>query len=184
MDSLNKRYQDMALSIQNARKNIHSTFKKRNLSKTARENYDKACAEFYRIYHLWHINDHLYPDQNKLKQGDPTAIQTALHYLEADLYYFNSGYHKEFITSGIKKLIAVKPNAFTKQQLKQLESILLNKVRAPYCREFRYYCRLARVLLPSPGLQEQLMQLSNCSDTGFHQRAQWMLNYMKDSPSL
>jgi hypothetical protein len=171
------RYQEMALQIENARKKIHATFANRGNSDRAYQVWLDACIEFNVTYHRLHTNDQLYPNEAQLKQGDVNAIQVAINYLSADLYYFSSGYNKELITSLLKRLVLAKKNIFSTKQLKQLELILLNKVISCYGREFRYYCRLAKAL-PIDTLYNSLTALVNFPEPHTSLRATWMLHYL------
>lgn len=150
---------------------------KREQNRLAHQAWCEACAEYHELYLRLHTSYQLYPNETQLKQKDPNAIQIALDYLSADLYYFSSGYNKELITTLLKQIALSDKNSFSARQFKQLEFILLNKVNSSHSREFRYYCRLAKVL-PIDSLPGQLITLTKSQDPQIRLRAKWMLKYL------
>ena len=170
-------YLNMAQDIEKARKKIDQYVLVRHLNSQSYQTWSESCSEFKNLLSKYHNNHQLYPDEIKLKQGDLASIQIAINYLAADPFYFSSGYKKELLTKLLKQLAATKNEIFSDKQLEQLNLILLQKVQSGYSREFRYYCRLARVF-SSPTLIEQLNNLSCSDDVTIRLQAYWMLDYL------
>lgn len=102
-----------------------------------------------------------------LKQHDPNAIELAITYLQANPYCFRSGYVKQTLARLLKKA------PLSKDQIKELQNILLARVHDTEQREFSEYCRLARILVDD-AFRAQLEQLAHASDKDIARRAQRM----------
>lgn len=74
----------------------------------------------------------------RLKNQDPWTITISIKYLKADIYCFRSGYIKITILKLLKNIV------FTKDQIKQLQDILITMIKKTTRQEYRDYCRLAR----------------------------------------
>lgn len=105
-----------------------------------------------------------------LRQNDRDAIAYAIIYLEADPYFFRSGYIKAKVAHMLKHV------PLTKQQTYQLQQILLASLNKKYRREFREYCRLARVVADELFINELQKLLNQSNAVYVKQRAQQMLD--------
>ncbi len=96
-------------------------------------------------------------------------METAIEFLEADPWFFRSGYIKAKLARFLKRV------PLSKQQIDRLEKVLLKIVDERNTQEFRDYCRLARIIA-TPALREALKE--RLSDENIHRRlrAKWMLS--------
>lgn len=108
--------------------------------------------------------DHLQPD-------DPNHLEVAFQFLEADPWFFRSGYVKADLLRQIGRVTL--PPAY----VKRLQHIVLAAVDAGDRREFRRYCRAAR-RIDNPSLREALAQRIEGANVNVRRRAQWMLDVM------
>ena len=106
-----------------------------------------------------------------LRSGDPTYVNYAIQYLEADLYYDGSGYYKQHIIQHIKWL------RFSDLQLSRLMRVIINVVDGHDRVEFRYFCRLA-VAVQTPELLSSITNRTSSSDPGIARRARYMIDYI------
>lgn len=110
-------------------------------TKTRRENPDlylKALADFKEAYNRLAFPGGLDHGLQRLKEYDPSAIESAIAYLMVDPYFFRSGYIKRDIAKIIKKA------PLTQEQIMLLQDCLFNAIQHPPRQEYREYCRLAR----------------------------------------
>ena len=107
-----------------------------------------------------------------LDKLDPRAIENAICFLEINPYFHRSGYIKEEILTKLKKI------KLTKDQSSRLRKVILNIVDNYYCREFRYYCKLAREIKTKEFIKD-LEKRMESSDKDKAKRAKWMFEYIE-----
>jgi hypothetical protein len=77
-------------------------------------------------------------DWLQLKQGNPDGLETAVAFLEADPWFFGSGYAKADLIRLINRIELTYPYR------KRLQRVVLATIEKHDRREFRSYCRLAK----------------------------------------
>jgi len=105
-----------------------------------------------------------------------SGIESAIAFLEADPWFFASGYMKADL---LKIITQVELND---AHVRRLQKVAINIVDKRDCREFRWYCRLARKV-QSPELKNKLQQRLNSEDANIRRRARWMLDWPGKSNS-
>lgn len=110
---------------------------------------------------------------DRLKSGDPDAIEPAITFLEADPWAFRSGYVKEVILESLLRA------ALTDEHAKRLRAVVLRAVDGRDRREFRRYCGLARRVVDDD-LRVALLERTGSSDRGQARRAQWVLDALRE----
>ena len=111
-----------------------------------------------------------------LKAGSPRAIDVATAFLQADAYFFRSGYLKAAIIRRLKKA------PLTGEQKRRLQGIVIERVKGPDRREFPAYCQLA-LAVRSPGLEEEVERMTADADPGVRRRARWMMLRFASAPA-
>jgi len=71
---------------------IHTTLQHRGENPAA---WEEACRRFHVEYDSLAFPGGLEKAFSQLKAGDPGMIEMVVQFLEADPYFFRSGYHKE-----------------------------------------------------------------------------------------
>lgn len=114
---------------------IDETYKHKKTDENA---WRQATQKFHALYDKLAFPGGLEKGLALLKEYDPSIIELAIIYLEADPYYFRSGYIKE-------KLAHILKNApLSDEQKQRLYSVLLASVHGYQDqRKFRAYCALA-----------------------------------------
>lgn len=107
-----------------------------------------------------------------LNQRDPAAIDGAIDFLEADPYFFRSGYIKEEILH----FLASMHGTFNAEQRARLQRIVLAAIDRPARREYRRYCRLASKIVDIDFI-EQLSDRLASPNAHIKRNALWMLAY-------
>lgn len=114
-------------------------------------------------------------DYERLKNGDARGVKMAIEFLEADPWFFRSGYIKANIARFLKRV------TLSSQQVRRLEKVLLKIVDDRNTQEFRNYCRLARVIA-TPALVEALRERLTNEKDHCRLRAMWMLFTIEQKP--
>ena len=105
-------------------------------------------------------------DVERLRSDDWSGLESAIGFLEADPFFFRSGYVKA------RLLKLVKRAPLTAAQARRLRQVVLAAIEGRDRREFRWFCRLA-VRLDEPELRRQIEAWTLSDDPGLRRRAGW-----------
>ncbi len=158
---------EQALAAERARALITETWRHRHESPAARALWLRAIASFRTAVELayppgfWELLE-------KLPSGDPGAIESAVLFLEADPWFFRSGYVKVAVIRKLKRL------GLSPEVQEKIRAVLVQVVKGRDRREFRAYCQLARSV-DSAALREELVPLADSSEAQVRRHARWML---------
>lgn len=146
---------------------IDETFLERQLSREHLLAWSEACKEFHRNF------DRLvYPGGaemlDRVRRQDPSAIDAALAFLQADPIHFRSGYLKENLW---RWLVHCSPNGAMRTRL---ERAALGYLDRPLKREFAAMCR-AMHRLGREGFWMSVSQALLSSDASRVRRAELLL---------
>jgi hypothetical protein len=108
-------------------------------------------------------------DAEQLRNRDPAGLPIAIEFLEADPWFFRTGYVKEKLIRYLLRFDVSERDAA------RLRNVVLAAVDQCYRREFREYCRLARKV-DAPELRQQLHERLTQGNADIRRRAQWMLD--------
>jgi len=96
-----QKIREASARLDSLHKRIEETSRTRNHGAEEREQWSRACAQFHLMY-----PDLFYPGGDAgldaLKLYEPSAIQVAIDFLDADPKHFRSGYTKEEIWHRIR----------------------------------------------------------------------------------
>jgi hypothetical protein len=108
-----------------------------------------------------------------LRDGrEPVELSPLIAFLEADPYFYGSGYMKEEVLRLLKRC------DLTPTQAERLRGVILHIVERPsWRREFRHYTRLARKV-DSPAFRATLQEFADNGSLRERVRAAWILNAM------
>lgn len=151
---------------------VHESYLTRGRSTAHREEWKQACEAFRSYTHpLFRL---LAPEVLAgLRAGDIGWRREALLFLEADPWFFRSGYMKE------KLLRALKRVAPSVEESGRIVDILLAVVDSRDRREFREYCRLA-AHAGTDSLRAGLAARLQSGDARLRRRAAIMLTYLSN----
>jgi hypothetical protein len=146
---------------------FHESVTHRDDSTKARDEWQRACEAFHKydhpVFRLW---DKDVLAEVKSRPGD--WRNAALLFLEADPWFFRSGYLKTKIVRALKQA-DLRP-----REIERVQSILINAVDRRDRREYVEYCRLAQKYGASV-LAAELEQRAGSSDVRLASRARQML---------
>jgi hypothetical protein len=170
-----------------------------------RASWDTCCDDLPAVG-AWHAaadsshaaNQAVYPpgfwdDFKRLHGGDSAVLETAIQFLEADPWFFRSGYIKEYL---IRFVIRCE---LSDEQAARLRDVVMHAIEERDRREFRRYCRLARRVttlefraeLEYLARRRYTLPISETlrrdkplvrHDARLRQRAQWALAYIDGRP--
>ncbi len=103
-----------------------------------------------------------------LRAKQPADTEPIITFLEADPYFFRSGYKKADCLQLLKRA------ELSPHDAERLRQVILTIVDRRDGREFAAYCRLAR-FLDSPGLRQALEDRQENPDPDIRRRARWVL---------
>jgi hypothetical protein len=103
-----------------------------------------------------------------LKRGDVRGLESVIRFLEADPWFFRSGYTKEELIRYIKR-VPLSPS-----DKARLQQVVLAVIQGGDRQEFRRYCSLAKEI-DTPDFRERVTSLLDSEDAGVRRRAQCVL---------
>lgn len=145
---------------------------KRDEGREAMDRWDEAARKFHEAARLLYSED-FEASLERLRAGDPIAVEPAITFLEADPWCFRSGYAKETILRFLPRATLMEG------QVARLRVVVLHAVDVGDRREFRGYSRLARHVVDDAFRTELLSRLRS-ADPGRARRALWVLEALDE----
>lgn len=130
-------FEHNAAELERLREQVNDAFERRNQGPSKMAVWKEAALAFHAAYDKLAFPGGLSKEFQLLQIGDPDAIEMAVRYLEANPWYFRSGYYKV----DLLKLLGKHP--LSDQQRSRLRTVILERVRGRPVREMRAYGRLA-----------------------------------------
>ncbi len=129
--------------------------------------WEQAAADFHQL--LTEYPPGFWRGLDALQAGDSSGLPELLAFLEADPWFFRSGYAKSRALKAITR-VPLPPEAVSR-----LQQIVLDAVDGRDRREFRWYCRLARRVI-DPEFVAALEARRAGDDPDVARRARWVLD--------
>ena len=158
--------------LQKLHQRVHEEFRRRSESSERMAAWTEAARCFHESYDRLAFPGGIAREFELLKAGDPTAIEMAVRFLEADPWYFRSGYHKANFLRLLRK------QALSDDQCARLRHVILKHVHGRPLREVRAYCRFAPKVT-NAAFEEAVMSLVQDSNRRVARAAQWILHCLK-----
>jgi hypothetical protein len=171
-----KAQRDFKIFIESASRKVHATPNRETLHQWGEFQKTPAYKYFLNAYLV--AVDAACPsgfddDFEKLhSHSDMKALETAVVFLEADPYFFRSGYIKE------KLLRYMRGYHLSPKYVARLQRVILNVVDSHYCREFCEYRKLAH-RIDNADLRLELQNRTSSEDRHVRSRAQWVLDWLE-----
>lgn len=134
-------------------------------------NLSEACREAHRLWYTAIENAYLpgfEEDVVRLRAGDLFGMEGAVSFLEADPFFYRTGYIKSKLIRYIKRPM------LTPDYVRRLQQVVLAVVDKRDDRDFRAFCTLAHKV-DAPELREQLARRLAHDDSNVRRRARWVL---------
>jgi hypothetical protein len=166
-------YKERAWQAEAARKELHvvSAWRRTAAGKPSDKELRERVTQFHDQWAAA-FPPEFWDDFERLRRGDAIAVDPAIEFLDADPWFFRSGYIKEELLDMLKRA------PLTRVQMDRLRTLILRIVRTRYGRELRQFCRLARRLDDLKFRTElQALAAFNPLDPEHHvaRRARWVL---------
>jgi len=165
--ALTKIFEGNAAELRALEAEVHRTYEKR-LEIAWRE----ACERFHARYDRLAFPGGLAKAMSLLAANDPNTIETAVRFLEADPWFFRSGYIKADILRQLRRA------PLNNDQRDRLRQAILTRIRGEDRREFRWWCRLAPYVT-DPEFERSITDLTLSSVELVSRHARWALEHLK-----
>lgn len=166
-----------AAEIDRLHAEIYRWLPERGKSDEGFQRWSEACGQFHTAYSKLAFPGGIARVYTDLAQGNAAAVEDAIRFLEADPYFFRSGYLK----ADLLRYLARVPLA--EQQEARIREVVLARVNGPTRREFRRYCRMAR-RLSTPELVARLRTVAESEPGTAARHARWVLQAIEHQGPL
>ncbi|TDR93943.1 hypothetical protein [Enterovirga rhinocerotis] len=168
-------YAERARAVEQARNAVNSAFQAMKAAGAARNDPTAVEALAWRAAaRQFHVCiERAYPPLfwdcvGAVRRGERSGLDEVIGFLEADPWFFRSGYVKADI------LVSLKRVALERGHERRLRAVLLAVVDGRDRREFRSYCHLAP-RLATPEFRRELAGRAASPDRAVARRGAWML---------
>jgi hypothetical protein len=163
-----------ALILDQLHKHIHESVRFRDRSKSDRDRWSAFCKEFHRLY-----DELFFPGGSTRWEAflsrDASETETAIAFLEADPWFFRSGYMKQQIWDHLKRA------SLTSKQERQLEAAAMAYLYRRVEREFWHMARYVR-MRGSSAFWDAVTSLAATSAGKLSVKAGWLLLARQNVP--
>lgn len=163
-----------AAELERLREQVDKRFRKRGESAESTAAWKEAARAFHLDYDRLAFPGGLSREFELLRLGDPTAIEMAIRYLEANPWYFRSGYYK----ADFLKMLGKHP--LSEEQRERMRKIILERIHGLPVREIRAYARFARKV-STPQFEAELTDIAENGDRHAARHAQWVLDCLRSA---
>lgn len=152
---------------------IHATFTHRSESRQRWQAWEDACLKFHNSYDSLAFPGRLGQAMSLLAKNDLTTLEAAVRFLEANPWFFRSGYLK------VEMIRHLRQAPLTPEQRIRLQQVIIARIEEMDTpREFRWYCRLAPYVSDST-FEQQVAHRAKSSASMVSKHAQWVLSQLK-----
>jgi hypothetical protein len=165
-------FESSAAELEKLNQRVLDLSRRRKQSPEATAAWREAAQTFHANYDRLAFPGGLAREFERLKKGDQEAIELAVQYLEANPWYFRSGYHKAEILKFLKRY------PLTQEQCARLRKVILDRVRERPVREMGAYGRLA-LRITNEQFEAELLAIKEKSTHHAARSASWILEYLR-----
>jgi hypothetical protein len=163
-----------AAELEKLRERVGEMFRERSKSPEHTVAWQEAARAFSKEYDKLAFPGGLSREFELLRGGDVTAIEMAIRFLEANPWYFRSGYYKV----DILKLLGKHP--LSDEQGARMRKVILERVRDRPVREMRAYARFAPKV-STPEFEAEMTDIAENSNRHAARHAQWVIDCLKSA---
>ena len=175
-----------ATKLRELHADVHSTYARRHEGKHSRKIRDRkgwtdwheACERCRNSYDDLAFPGGLERAMALLKKKDNCIIELSVQFLEADPWFYRSGYLKEDIIRVLRQV------PLSMDQRMRLQKVIVARIQSPNTpREFRWYCRLAPYVSDS-NFETYVATFAGQSDSIQSWHARWVVSQLRASGGL
>ena len=163
-----------ATKLEELRARVDEMFRERSKSPEHMAAWQEAARAFHTAYDELAFPGSLSREFELLRVGDVTAIEMAIRFLEANPWFFRSGYYKADILKLLRK------HALSDEQCTRMRKVILERVRGRPVREMRAYARFAPKV-STPHFEAEITNIAQNADRRAARHAQWVLDCLKSA---
>jgi hypothetical protein len=163
-----------AAELEKLRERVDEMFRKRSESPEHAAAWQEAARAFHTAYDRLAFPGGLIREFELLKAGDITAIEMAIQFLEANPWFFRSGYYKADILKALRRY------PLNDEQCTRMRKVILERVRDRPVREMRAYARFAPKV-NTPQFEAEITNIAGNSNRHAARHAQWVLDCLKSA---
>ena len=163
-----------AAELERLRERIDEAFRERSKSAEHEARWEEATRIFHAAYDKLAFPGGLQREFELLGVGDATAVEMAIQFLEANPWYFRSGYHKADILKTLRK------QQLSDDQCDRMRRVILERVLDRPFREMRAYARFAP-RVSTPQFEAEIIQIAGNANRHAVRHAQWVLDCLKSA---
>lgn len=158
-----------AAELQKLHDDVHRTWKLRKIQKAS---WHEAAERFRNSYDRLAFPGGLQKATALLAKNDPAIIETGVSFLEADPWFFRSGYIKADLLQRFRRA------PLTEDQKTRLQKVIMDRIYGEDRREFKYYCRIAR-FISNPNFEQAVTELESSPVEHVSRHARWVLDQLR-----
>jgi hypothetical protein len=163
-----------AAELEKLRERVDEMFRERSKSPEHTAAWQKAALAFRTEYDKLAFPGGLSREFDLLRVGDATAIEMAIRFLEANPWFFRSGYYKVDILKLLRK------HSLSDEQRARLRKVILERVRDRPVREIRGYARFAPKV-STPEFEAEMTNIAENANRHAARHAQWVIDCLKSA---
>jgi hypothetical protein len=163
-----------AAELEKLRERVDEKFRERSKSPEHTAAWQEAARTFYTAYDKLAFPGGLSREFELLRVGDVTAIEMAIQFLEANPWFFRSGYYKVDILKVLRK------HPLSDEQCARMRKVILERVRDRPVREMRGYARFAPKV-STPQFEAEITNIGESANRHAARHAQWVLDCLKSA---
>jgi len=163
-----------AAELEKLRERVHEMSRERSKSPEHTTAWREAALAFHTEYDKLAFPGGLMREFELLRAGDVTAIEMAIRFLEANPWFFRSGYYKVDILKLLRK------HPLSDEQCARMRTVILERVRDRPVREMRAYARFAPKV-STPQFEAEITSIAESANRYAARHAQWVIDCLKSS---
>jgi hypothetical protein len=167
-------FETNAAELEKLRERVHEMFRERSKSLEHTAAWREAARAFHAAYDKLAFPGGISREFELLRVGDVTAIEMAIRFLEANPWFFRSGYHK----ADILKMLSKHP--LSDEQCLRVRKLILERLRDRPVREMRAYARFAP-RVSTPQFEAEITSIAENANRHAARHAQWVLDCLKSA---
>jgi hypothetical protein len=163
-----------AAQLEKLRERVDEMFRERSKSPEHTAAWQEAALAFHTEYDKLAFPGGLSREFELLRAGDVTAIEMAILFLEANPWFFRSGYYKVDILKLLRK------HPLSDEQCARMRKVILERVRGRPVREMRGYARFAPKV-STPQFEAEMANIAENANRHAARHAQWVIDCLKSA---
>jgi hypothetical protein len=161
-----------AAELEKLRERVNEMFRERSKNPERAAAWEEAARDFHTAYDKLAFPGGLSREFDLLRIGDVTALEMAIQFLEANPWFFRSGYYKADILKALRRY------PLSDEQCARMRKVILERVRDRPVREMRAYARFAPKV-STPQFEAEITNIAADSNRHAARHAQWVLDCLK-----